>query len=70
MVISTDGETPEFYVGTEWFPFHFLPIRLGTSNGALTAGMGVAWRGVRINYARIFEKHFASNFIELAISFQ
>ena len=69
VAISTHGETPEFYVGTEWFPFGFLPVRLGISNGALTAGMGIAWRGVGINCARIFEKHFASDFIELAISF-
>ena len=63
VAISTEGETPELYVGTEWHPFRILPIRLGISNGVLTAGTGLVWRGVRLNYARIFEKHFASDFI-------
>ena len=54
VAISTEGETPEVYIGTEWHPFRFLPIRFGVSNGALTVGMGLAWRGIRINHARIF----------------
>ena len=69
VAISTEGETPEVYIGTEWCPFGFLPIRVGVSNGALTAGLGVAWKGVRVNYARIFERRFASDFIEIAIGF-
>ncbi len=69
VAVSTQGKTPEFYIGTEWHPFHFLPIRLGISNGILTAGVGVVWRGIQINYARIFEAPFASDFAELAIGF-
>jgi hypothetical protein len=69
VAFSTAGETPEFYIGTEWHPYRVLPIRLGISNGALTAGIGVAWKGIRINYARIFEKPVASDFIAVAISF-
>ena len=70
IAFPTDGTVPEFYIGTEWHPFPILPIRLGISKGVLTTGIGVAWRGVHINYARIFEKPSASDFIALAISFQ
>ena len=70
VVFPIDWTMPALYIGTEWYPFPVLPIRLGISNGALTTGIGVAWRGVHINYARIFEKPAASDFIELAISFQ
>ena len=61
--------TPELYIGVEWDRFPIVPVRLGFSNGAWTVGMGVVWKGIHINYARIFEKHFASDFIALAISF-
>lgn len=69
IALPTDGTAPEFYIGTEWHPFPVLPIRLGISNGMLTTGIGVAWKGVHISYARIFEKPSASDFIELVISF-
>ncbi len=69
VAVSTEGETPEVYIGTEWHPFYFLPIRLGISNGAFTAGMGIAWRGVHINYARIFESSFPSDFISAELQF-
>lgn len=67
---STEGKTPELYIGAEWHPFPILPIRLGISNGALTGGIGIVWKGIQINYARIFEKHYASDFIDIAISFE
>lgn len=70
VAVSTAGETPELYIGAEWHPLQILHIRLGSSNGALTTGIGVAWKGVRINYARIFEKPSASDFIGIAISLQ
>lgn len=69
VALPTEGKTPELYIGAEWSPFQFLCIRLGSSNGALTTGIGVAWKGVCINYARIFEKPSASDFIEIAINF-
>ena len=69
VAISTEGKTPELYIGTEWYPFRVLPIRLGVSNGALTVGMGIKWKGVGINYARIFEEGFASDFISAALRF-
>ena len=67
--LPTEGSTPELYIGAEWHPFPIFPIRLGISNGALTGGIGITWKGIHINYARIFEKHLASDFIELAVSF-
>lgn len=70
VAVSTAGETPELYIGAEWHPLQILHIRLGSSNGALTTGIGVAWKGVRINYARIFEKPSTSDFIGIAISLQ
>ena len=70
IAFPTDGTAPELYIGTEWHPFPVLPIRLGISNGILTTGIGVTWKGIHINYARIFEKPSASDFIELVISFQ
>ena len=69
--LPTEGKTPELYVGAEWHPFPILPIRLGISNGSLTGGIGITWKEIfSINYARIFEKHSASDFIGLVISFQ
>ena len=69
IALSTTGETPELYIGTEWDRFPLVPIRLGFSNGAWTVGMGVVWRGVQINYARIFEQPAASDFISAELRF-
>jgi hypothetical protein len=68
--LPTEGKTPELYIGAEWHPFSILPIRLGISNGSLTGGIGITWKEIfHINYARIFEKPSASDFIGVAISF-
>ena len=70
VALPTEGKTPELYIGAEWHPFPILPIRLGISNGSLTGGIGITWKEIfYINYARIFEKHSASDFIGVAISF-
>lgn len=69
VALSTGGETPEFYLGAAWHPFPYLPIRLGSSNGDVTAGIGIAWKGIRIDYARIFEKRFVSNFVSAELRF-
>ena len=69
IALPTDGTSPELYIGAEWNRFAFLPMRLGLSNGAFTLGVGVSWKAIHINYARIFERPAASDFIELAISF-
>ena len=70
VAFPTDRATPELYIGAEWDQFPVVPIRLGFSNGAFTAGIGVAWKGIHIDYARIFEKPSASDFIGIAISLQ
>ena len=69
LALSTVGETPELYFGAEWHLFQNLPIRLGSSNGDVTAGIGIAWKGIRIDYARIFEKRFASDFVSAELQF-
>lgn len=70
VAVPTDTATsPEFYIGVEWNRFPLIPVRLGFSNGAVTLGLGVAWRGLHLNYARILETPTASDFIELSISF-
>ena len=61
--LPTERRTPELYIGAEWHPFPIFPIRLGISNGALTSGIGITWKGIHINYARIFERDSASDFI-------
>lgn len=70
IAFPTDRTTPELYIGAEWDRFRMVPIRFGFSNGAFTAGIGLAWKSIYINYAHIFEKPAASDFIALAISFQ
>lgn len=69
VALSTEGETPELYLGAVWHPFPYLPIRLGSSNGDVTAGIGIAWKGIRIDYARIFEKRFVSDFVSAELRF-
>ena len=69
VALSTGGETPELYLGAAWHPFPYLPIRLGSSNGDVTAGIGIAWKGIRIDYARIFEKRFVSDFVSAELRF-
>ena len=69
IAFPTDRTTPELYIGAEWDRFPIVPIRLGFSNGAFTAGIGVAWKGIHIDYARIFERPSASDFIGIVISF-
>lgn len=69
IALSTEGVPPELYLGAAWSPFRFLPIRFGSSNGALTVGIGVEWKAVCINYARIFEKAFRSDFISAELRF-
>lgn len=69
VALCTEVATPELYLGAAWCPFPVLPIRLGVSHGALTVGVGVTWKGICIDYARIFEKAFASDFISLELQF-
>ncbi len=74
VALSTVGETPGVYFGAEWTPFPIVSLRLGSSNGSLTGGIGITWKtgrtaAVHISYARIFEKRFASDFIAAELHF-
>ena len=69
VAFPTDGTTPEVYIGAEWDRFPIVPIRLGFSNGAWTVGVGIDWKGIRIAYARIFERPAASDFISAELRF-
>ena len=69
IAFPTDRTSPEVYIGLEWDRFPIVPIRIGLSNGAWTLGTGVAWKGIRIDYARIFEKPAASDFISAELRF-
>ncbi len=74
VVLSTEGATPELYLGAEWHPVPLLYLRGGSSNGLLTLGMGVeckfAWiNTINLSYARIFERDFVSDFISAELWF-
>lgn len=69
IALSTEGAEPEFYFGVEWTPTTFFSMRVGSSNGALTGGIGLRIIDVYINYARIFEERFASDFISAELQF-
>ncbi len=69
LAYSTEGATPEFYFGAEWFPTSFFSMRIGNSNGAFTGGVGLRLIDVYVHYARIFEEPFASDFISVELWF-
>lgn len=69
IALSTEGAPTEFYFGAEWTPSPFFFIRVGNSNGALTGGVGLRIIDVYINYARIYEKRFVSDFISAELWF-
>ncbi len=69
IALSTEDEKPEFYFGVEWTPLSLLSIQVGSSNGYLTGGVGMRIIDVYINYARIYEAHFRSDFISAEIRF-
>ena len=69
IALSTEDAEPEFYFGTEWTPTTFFSIRVGSSNGALTGGVGLRIIDVYINYARIYEERSASDFISAELWF-
>ena len=69
IAFPTDRTVPAVYIGAEWNRLPIVPIRLGFSNGAWTVGIGVAWKGIHIDYARIFDKPAASDFISAELVF-
>ena len=69
IALSTEGVPSEFYFGVEWTPTTFFAVRVGRSNGALTGGVGMRIIDVYINYARIYEERFVSDFISAELQF-
>lgn len=69
MAISTVGAKHEFYFGVEWVPSSLFSMRVGSSDGNITAGVGLRIIDVIVNYARIYEGLTVSNFISAEIQF-
>ena len=69
IALSIEDAEPEFYFGVEWTPTSFFLMRVGSSNGALTGGVGLRIIDVYVNYARIYEERFASDFISAELWF-
>ena len=59
----------DFYIGVEWRAVSFLRVRAGQSNGDWTFGLGVDWEWFQIDYGRIHESDFASDFISAELRF-
>ena len=69
IALSTEDAEQEFYFGVEWVPSSFFSMRVGNSNGFFTGGVGLRIVDVYINYARIFEERFKSDFISAELKF-
>ena len=60
---------PDLYFGVEWAALPFLYVRTGYSAHDWTGGIGFDWKWGRIDYARIYEDKFTSDFISAEIRF-
>jgi len=60
-------DATEFYGGIEWRPTAFLRLRTGVSDGDWTWGAGLEWKWFRVDYGRINEAAFSSDFISLEL---
>ena len=57
------------YYGIEWRAHRFIRVRGGRSDRWWTLGLGFDWRWIRIDYARIYERDFASDFVSAELRF-
>ncbi len=57
------------YYGIEWKAHRFIRVRGGRSDQSWTLGLGFDRRWIRIDYARIHEPDFASDFISGELRF-
>ena len=57
------------YYGIEWKAPRFVRLRSGRSDRWWTLGLGFDWRWMRIDYARIYERDFASDFVSAELRF-
>lgn len=69
IALSTKDFEREFYFGIEWTPTSLFSLRVGSSNGDLTGGIGLQIIDVYLSYARIYERRFRSDFISAEIHF-
>ncbi|RKU29107.1 hypothetical protein C6497_06880 [Candidatus Poribacteria bacterium] len=69
IAISTEEAETEYYLGAEWYPYSYFSIRVGSSNGAITGGLGLRIIDVYLHYARIYEPHFVSHYISAELHF-
>jgi hypothetical protein len=68
-VPRAEWRNAQHYLGVEWAPTALLRIRGGRSDRDWTVGMGFDWGWVNINYARIYEADFVSDFISAELRF-
>lgn len=69
IAISTEAAESEIYVGIEWMLSSLFSMRIGSSDGNITTGVGLRIIDVIINYARIYERPTVSDFISAEIHF-
>lgn len=69
IAISAEGDKTEFYVGIEWVPSPLFSMRVGSSDGNITAGVGLRIIDVIVSYGRIYEGSTVSDFISAEIQF-
>ncbi|MCZ6678728.1 MAG: hypothetical protein O7E52_15960 [Candidatus Poribacteria bacterium] len=60
----------DLHLGVEWKATTFLRARGGRSDGDWTFGLGLDWKWFRIDYGRIYERDFASDFISAELRLQ
>ncbi len=59
----------DLYSGIEWKVNAFIRVRGGRSDQDWTLGLGFDWKRFRIDYSRIYERDFASDFISAELRF-
>ena len=76
LLLACDTALPElhlrradFYLGAEWRSVSFLRVRGGLSDQHWTFGLGLDWKQVKVDYGRIHESDFASDFISAELRF-
>jgi len=60
---------PDFYLGIEWPITPHFCVRTGYSDRDCTGGFGLDWKWGRIDYARVWEGDFTSDFISAELRF-
>lgn len=69
IAVSTEMAKHELYFGIEWIPFPLLSLRVGSSDGKITGGVGIHIIHIIVNYGRIYEGPTVSDFISVELQF-